>query len=103
MDSASARARWRLPSAWRRVCTSWGAPAASPIGSAGAAHHGEDQLVDAGVVGEVLDVAHHDVDPLAGRDVGDRLREDVRPLLLEERGSVALPPGGLVDPSRLLA
>ena len=65
--------------------------------------HREDELVPAVRVGERVEVLDVDVDLLARLDVGDRLREDVRPLLGEQRGDVALAAGLLVDLLGLLA
>ncbi len=53
-------------------------------------HHRKHELVVAVVVGERVVVRDVDVDLLARLDVGDRLGEDVGPLLGEERSDVAL-------------
>ena len=65
--------------------------------------HREDELVPAVGVGQRVEVADVDVDLLARLDVGDRLGEDVRPLLGQQRGDVALALGLLVDLLGLLA
>src|SRR3712207_2234034 len=69
----------------------------------GADDRREGELVSAAVVLESLDVAYRDRHALARHDVGDRLREDVRPLLVQERRHLARRARRLVDRLRLLA
>ena len=64
---------------------------------AGADDHREHELPRVVVVAERLEVGDVDVDGLAGLDVGDLLREDVRALLRHERGDVALGASVRVD------
>lgn len=54
--------------------------------------HREDVLKRAVPVGQGVEVGDRHVDRTAGLDVRDLLREDVWPLLREERGNVALRP-----------
>src|SRR6266705_2902793 len=44
-----------------------------------------------------LDVTNRDLDLFAGKDVRDRLREDVRPLLIEETCSLTIRPGSFIN------
>jgi hypothetical protein len=69
-----------------------GADAAARAGrvEARSDHHREDELVLAVGVAERVEVRELDVDRLPRLDVCDRLREDVRPLLREERRGVSL-------------
>src|SRR6266850_5659699 len=60
-------------------------------------HHGEHKFVGAGFVLEHFYVGNLDFDFSARLDVGHRLGEDVRPLLIEQRGDVSLLLGLLVD------
>ena len=52
--------------------------------------HRERPLVSAGFILQRLDVADDDRDLLARHDVGDGLREDVRALLIEQAGNLAV-------------
>ena len=64
--------------------------------------HGRiDQLVDALGRHQQLAVLQGQVDLVAGHDVGDVHHEDVRPLLREQRGTLALLLGGLEELRRL--
>src|SRR4029077_19642482 len=86
-----------------------GSPAASLFANrfardvARADDHGENELVRAILVFERLQIADGDGDLFAGQDVGYRLREDVRTLLVEESGDVSGLLGLLVDGSGLFA
>ena len=57
---------------------------------AGADDHREMPFVPAIRIRQRVEVADVDVDLLAGLDVGDRLRKNVRTLLRQQRGDVAL-------------
>ena len=63
--------------------------------------HREDEFVRAVLVLQRLDVADLYDDLLAGHDVGDRLREDVRPLLVEQARGLVPRLRRLVDLPRL--
>ena len=65
--------------------------------------HREDELEPAVLVLQRLDVGDLDGHLRARLDVGDRLREDVRPLLVEQAGDVPGGAGLLVDRAGLLA
>jgi len=66
-------------------------------------HHGKDEFVRARFIAQGFDVADGDGDLFAGEDVRDRLRENVRTLLIEQGGDVAGVPGVLVDGARFFA
>ena len=70
---------------------------------AGTDDHREHELPRVVVVAERLEVRDVDVDGLAGFDVGDLLREDVRSLLRHQRGDVAVGAGLRVDPLGFLS
>src|SRR5207302_1069034 len=63
-------------------------------------HQRKYEFVGAFFIAQGFDVADGDGDLFAGQDVGDRLREDVGTLLIEQRGDVASVLGVLVDGTR---
>ena len=62
-----------------------------------------DELVDRVLGHEHLRVLQHDLDAVFRHDVGDAGGEDVRPLLLEQRGPLAFALGRLVLRPRVLS
>src|SRR2546428_7752593 len=59
--------------------------------------HGKHEFIRAVFVLQSLDIADRNLDLFAGKNVGDRLREDVWPFLIQKASSLATGLRGLVD------
>src|SRR5215471_18346455 len=70
-------------------CRSWNVPRTN--------NHWKDKLIRSVIVLQRFDIADCYGHTFAGHDVGDRLREYVRTLLVQEARHIACSPGSFVD------
>ena len=60
-------------------------------------NHRKDEFIGTVFVFQRLDITDRDLDLLAGKNVGDRLRKDVWTLLIQQAGCLAVGLGGFID------